>query len=290
MMKRFTLFALLLSVLFGSTTFAAEKFSTRTYPLSDFANLDVSSAVKVFYTQGDTFQVKLTGRTDWLDLMEVTADGGTLKLKAKNTKKFNNVKKKDQPDGAHNFILYLTAPNLKDIVLCGVSDFEGVRLTPENLSLRLEGVSKFKVDSIECHSLQLHLAGVSKVDAASLTCQELAADISGSCKVNLSQFTQGEQATFAVSGASRLTLSAEVAGKMQVSLTGASKGELTFKGGSLHTTCTGASKLIADVNCAAVSASCDGASKITFNGTADKVEIDHSGVSGNINTSRLNQF
>ena len=81
------------------------KFSTRTYPLSDFTDLDVSNAVKVIYTQGDSYKVQLTGRTDWLDLMEVTSKGGTLKVQAKSSSKFNNVKKKDQPDGEHNFIL-----------------------------------------------------------------------------------------------------------------------------------------------------------------------------------------
>ncbi|MBO7569867.1 MAG: hypothetical protein J6T11_05910, partial [Bacteroidaceae bacterium] len=97
-------------------------------------------------------------------------------------------------------------------------------------------------------------------------------------------------ATFGVNGASKLTLSAEVSGDMNIGLAGASKGELTFKGGILRTVCTGASKLNADVNCKKLNANCDGASKANFSGTADQVENDRSGVAVNIDTTHLNQF
>lgn len=300
----------LLSVPAGEADKGESKFSTRTYPLADFTSLDVTNVVKVIYTQGDSYKVQLTGRTDWLDLMEVTSKGGTLKVQAKKTKKFDNVKKKDQPDGEHNFILHLTAPCLQNINLSGVSAFEAQRLTPDWLSVRLEGVSKFKTDAIECADLTFNISGVSKADIEKVTCQKLQAvvqgsskaelehlkakevhfNISGASKVNLPQFTQGERATFGLNGASELTLSAEVSGDMNLGLAGASKGKLTFKGGLLRTVCTGASKLNAEVNCRKLNANCDGASKASFSGTADEVEIDRSGVAVNIDTSRLNQF
>ena len=200
------------------------KFSTRTYPLSDFTDLDVSNAVKVIYTQGDSYKVQLTGRTDWLDRMEVPSKGGTLKVQAKSSRKFNNVKKKDQPDGEHNFILHLTAPCLQNIILGGVSEFKGNRLYSDRLSVRLGGVSKMEVKEIDCTSLNLHVMGVSEVDADKITCEHLDVDvqgssktdidilsaktvgfnISGASKVHLPQFTQGERATFGVNGASKL--------------------------------------------------------------------------------------
>ncbi|MBQ9286111.1 MAG: DUF2807 domain-containing protein [Bacteroidaceae bacterium] len=285
-------------------------FSTRTYPLADFTNLQVSNVVKVIYTQGDSYSVQLTGRTDWLDLMEVTASGGTLQVRAQKTKKFNNVKKKDQPDGEHNFILHLTAPCLQNINLSGVSAFEGKRLTPDYFHVRLEGVSKFKAESVECAQFSTVVTGVSSVSIGKVESSIFSADvvgssnadiqylkakkvqciISGASKASLRQLSQGEEASFALNGASKITLSAEASGQMQVGLSGASKCELTFKGGTLRTACTGASKLHADVNCKAVNANCDGASKTSFSGTADKVEIDRGGVAVNIDTSRLNQF
>lgn len=285
------------------------RFSTRTYTLGDFTNIQVDNVVKVIYTQGDDYKVQLMGRTDWLDLMEVTSVGGLLKVHATSTKKFQNVKSKDQPDGEHNFILYLTAPCLQNINLSGVSCFESQRLASDWLSVRLEGVSKFNVDAIECASLHLGLGGVSKVNAGSFTCQKFEADIEGSSKaeiqhikaqevgfsingaskVNLPDVSQGEKATFNVGGASKLTLTADVSELLQIGLSGASKGELTYKGGNLRSFCTGVSKLNAEVNCKDINASCDGASKTSFSGTADKVEIDRNGVAANINTSRLNQ-
>ena len=286
------------------------RFSTRTYPLSDFTSLDVSNVVKVIYTQGDTYSVRLRGRTDWLDQMEVTATGGTLKLRAKNSKRFNNVKTKDQPDGQHIFILHLTAPCLQDISLSGVSSFEAKRLTPDRLLVSLQGVSRFKADAIECARCSLNISGSSKTDVGDIVCQQFKGNvsgaskadirqlgakdvqlnISGASKVNLTQTSQCESATFGVSGASRLNLAAQVNGDISLGLSGASKSELTLRGGRLRTECTGASKLNAKVNCTSIHANCDGASKTIFDGTADNVEIDRGGVAVNIDTSRLNRF
>ena len=285
-------------------------FSTRSYPLKDFTKLDVGNVVKVIYTQGDTYDVRLTGRTDWLDQMEVNATAGTLKVRAKHSKTFNNVKKKDQPDGQHNFILHLTAPSLQDISLSGVSLLVSKRLSSDRLTVRLQGVSAFKADAIECDQLNIHLSGSSKTEVGDIVCGHFKGDvsgaskadieqlgaknirfsISGASKVNLPQASRCEHATFSVNGASKLNISAEVTGDISLTLSGASKGEVTLKGGHLRTVCTGASKLNAKVNCTGINANCDGASKTTFSGTADKVEIDRGGVAVNIDTSRLNQF
>lgn len=307
MMKHMLSLALLVSAMVAQ---AATPFSTRTYQLKDFTSLEVHDVVKVVYTQGESYSVKLTGRTDWLDLMEVKTSGGKLIVKAKKTKKFDNAKKKDMPDGKHNFILKLTAPCLQDILIGGVSTFEAKRLTPDHLIVRLGGVSKLHVDEIETPSLHTEVNGVSEMKAKRIQCKNLEANISGSSKMNaeqiaatqanismsgastanLQQITKAEKATVTVNGASKITIGAETSGLLQMRLSGASKGELTFKGGHLQTACTGASKLEANVNCAGIQANCDVASKACFSGTADKVEIDRSGVAVNIDTSRLNQF
>lgn len=306
-MKQLLTLALLLGVTLAS---AATQFSTRTYELKDFTELEVGNVVKVIYTQGATYSVKLTGRTDWLDLMEVKTSGGRLKVTARNTKKFNNVKKKDQPDGEHNFILLLTAPCIQGILLNGVSTFEAKSLTSDQLHVRLNGVSKLLVDEIETPDFHADVNGLSKVQSTHLQCQKLEAtvngsskmdmeqvsakkvqlDVSGSSKARLVQIAKSEDATIGVSGASKLELGVETSGLMQIGLSGAGRGELTFKGGRLRTVCTGASKLTANVNCEAINASCDGASKASFIGTADKVEIERGSVATNIDTSRLNQF
>lgn len=306
-MKHLLTLALLLS---AAVAQAATPFATRTYDLKDFTYLEVSDVVKVVYTQGEPYSVKLTGRKDWLDLMEVRAIGGKLTVKAKKTKKFNNVKKKDQPDGHHNFILHLTAPCLQNIAIGGVSAFEARCLTPDYLFVRLSGVSRLVVDEIETSSFHTEVNGVSEVKSKHIQCKELAAslggsskmnveqtsattvniNVSGASKANLPQIGKAEKATVNVNGASKIVIGAETSGLMQIGLAGASKGELTYKGGSLRTACTGASKLEANVHCASINANCDGASKTRFTGTADKVEIDRGGVATNIDTSGLNQF
>lgn len=286
-MKRLSLVALLLSVVLGCMANPAGKFTTRTYKLRDFTNIQVDNVVKVIYTQGNAYEVKLTGRTDWLDLMEVSSADGTLKVVAKKTKKFNNVKKRDQPDGHHNFILRLTAPCLKNIRLSGVSAFEGKHLTSDHLSLNMDGVSKFKVDAIKCTSLNLDLSGVSKIEVGDVKCQKIEASIQGASKVDLPRLLQAERATFDVTGASKLDLTADMPGLLKLDVSGASKGTLTYKGGNLKTSCTSSSHLNADVNCKDINVQCSGASRVTFSGTAGKVDVSCDGVASKVNTSEL---
>ncbi|MBR4783290.1 MAG: DUF2807 domain-containing protein [Bacteroidaceae bacterium] len=307
-MKRLILFTLLMGAVMGNAI-SAQKFTTRTYPLSDFTNIHVSNVVKVIYTQGNTYSVKLTGRSDRLDLMEVKSQGGTLKVYTNNGKKLNNTQKEDCPDGDYTFILELTSPCLNNINLNDVSSFEGKSLKSDGISLTFNGASTFKVDAIDCNTLNMNLNGASRIKAANIACQKIQANISGAnttdiqhlkakevrfttsgaSKIKLPDLSQGDTVIFNLHGASKLTLSAEVKELLHVGFYGADEAELTFKGGSLRTECKGGSKLKADVNCTSLNASCDGASRAVFKGTADKVEINQGGIA-NIDTSNLNQF
>ena len=298
----------------GSSSAAAAKgavFSTRTYELSDFTTLDVSNVVKVVYNQGNAYSVKLTGRADLLDEMEVKATGGRLKVSARRSKKLNNLKQKDRPDGKHNFILQLTAPCLENILISGVSTFETTTMMPDFLYVRLEGVSKLKANSIESQNLKMSISGCSEVHVGSVACKEYEASVSGSSKAEIQKLTADkravtnlsgaskvahtylavkDKATFNVNGASKLSLSAKDCELLEVGFSGASKGDVKFKGTAMRTWCTGASKLDANLDCTSVQANCDGASKINLSGTAGKVEIERGGAATNINTSHLNQY
>jgi len=294
----------------SSSQVAKGRFTKRTFKIEDFTMIDVSNVVKVVYTQGENYKVQLTGRTDWLDYMVVSCSGGKLTVKAKNSKKFKNVKKKDQPDGQHNFILELSAPCLQNVSLSGVSSFATKYLSSDGLYLRLSGVSKLSADVVECASMSMNLGGASELTMKDVKSEKLNAEIAGSSKlniqradvpqssvfisgaskVNMPSLMRGKTSNFSVNGASTLTLNAEISERLAIGLAGASKGKLTYKGGKLQTGCTGASKLQAQVDCKSIRANCDGASKTDFDGTADNVEIDRGGVAANINTSRLNQF
>lgn len=263
------------------------RFSTRTYNLSDFTGIDVSSVVKVIYTQGEKYSVKLTGRTDRLDYMDVSATNGTLKVHAKENRVFSNVRKEDKPDGEHNFILHLTAPSLQNICLEGVSVFESSRLSADVLKVHIDGVSAFKVKNIDCKSIDGNVWGVSQIEVEEMAAQDVKWNIGGTSKLNLSQMHKCENVKMDISGASHCVVAAKATGLMQVILSGASKSDLTFKGGNLRTVCSGASTMDAKVDCAAVSAICSGASTGKFSGTAKSVDVNASDITSRIETSQL---
>lgn len=289
---------------------AASSFSTRTYNLRDFNAIDVGNVVKVVYSQGTAYSVKLTGRADLLSEMEVKVKDGALKVSAKRTKRLSKLKKKDMPDGTHHFILHLTAPRLERIFLSGVSTFETSAMTSENLLVRLGGVSKLNVDRIECPEVNLSVSGCSHVRVKTLACSRYDADVSGASKVDIQKvaaedtrtklsgaskadlpsFSTKGTSVFSISGASKLNLTASDGRLLQTDFSGASKGHVSFKGDALRVGCSGASKLAARLDCQSVRANCDGASKINLSGTADKVEVERGGVATNIDTSQLNRF
>ena len=319
-MKKFFVFLCLLATISILSAKAAlpsqseagsSSFTTRTYDLRDFTNIDVSSVVKVIYKQGETYSVKLTGRTDLLEYMEVTSAGGQLKVGAKKTRKLDNLKKKDLPDGQHHFILELTAPCLENILLSGVSSFETGTMTTDFLYVRLEGVSKLKLGDLDTPSLKLSLSGCSEVHIGGAVCKEYGAEVRGSSKVDIRKLSADKIAattingaskatypalaakgkvTFNVGGASKVTASVTGSEVLELGCSGASKGDVTFKGGALRAFCTGASKIEAQLEAQSAYAHSDGASKIKLAGTADKVEVDHGGVAANVDTSRLNQY
>ncbi len=309
-MKKIRFFMLLLSTIVGVEAFAGTSFVTRTYNLRDFTILEVNNIVKVVYTQGETYSVKLTGRKDLLDKMEVNATGGRLSVRAKKTKVLDNLKQKDKPDGQHNFILQLTAPCLKNILLYGVSTFQTTSMTSDYMQVSLNGVSKFKAEGVDCPTFSVSVEGCSELRLGKALCKRFDAKVKGSSKVEIQHVTTGsaytelsgasklsmsafyvkEKASMSANGASKLTLSVADCKSLDIGFAGASKGDVTFKGEALRAACTGASKLEARLDCQGVKANCDGASRINFSGTADKVEVERGGVATNIDTSRLNQF
>ena len=265
------------------------RFSTRTYPLTDFSKIDVGNVVKVIYTQGSTYSVELTGRTDWLDDMYVNATDGKLTVRTADKKKFNNVKKSDKPDGNYTFILRLTAPSLEGINLHGASAFESKQVSSNELCILLSGATQLTIDAAESDKMTIESSGAGQLDFKGIAVREIDVRLSGACKAKFPIAGKAETVKLIASGASELTLGGEISGLMQVNLSGACNSRLKCKGGSLRTLCSGASDVVAEVNCQNVYANCSGASKIKLTGTADHVEIDGSSVT-NIDTSRLNQL
>ena len=198
-MKKLLTIALLLSATLAQ---AATKFATRTYELTNFIEIVVNNSVKVIYTQGEPYSVKLTGRADWLDLMKVSTTADVLNVVATRTKKFNNVKKKDLPDGQHIFILHLTAPCLQNVDLRGASSFEAKSMTPDRFGALLDGASTMLIDEIDTPKFSIRLKGASTFKGQQIKCDEfVGASLLGASQASIKSAT-APKSDFSVTGAS----------------------------------------------------------------------------------------
>ncbi len=135
--------------------------------------------------------------------------------------------------------------------------------------------------------LRLDCSGASKLNFGKVRCESLRGVLSGASNLTLAANVDGS-IDLDNSGACKQYL--QLVGKtLKMESSGATNSEISFKGGSADVSCSGAGKVQLDVDCKELKASNSGASKFTISGTADKTDIDASGVA-KIDTKQLNKL
>jgi len=160
----------------GPEVTGSQDMATWEYELTDFTNVNISSAFTVDISQSDSYSVSITASDNLLDYLNVYQRGKTLYIGLKAAD-YHNV----------SYEANITLPLLLDFTLSGASkgDISGFSsINP--LKLRLSGASRVS-GSIEAGDCSFNLAGASKVE---LVGSGNDADIraSGASEVELADF------------------------------------------------------------------------------------------------------
>lgn len=150
-----------------------------TRSVSPFHSIEIESVAVVYFTQSDTYSLRVEGEKKWVDLTQCTVKDGKLLItwidKGKKTTK-----------NVNGLSIYISAPNLQEVVLGGVGSFEcKSRLSLKDIKFEIAGVGSLNVADLHAQDVQVTLGGVGSGELT-VDCDQLDANVNGVGSLTLS--------------------------------------------------------------------------------------------------------
>ncbi|MBM6992187.1 MAG: DUF2807 domain-containing protein [Prevotella sp.] len=166
-----------------------------------FDRIDISSACDVKFTQGDTFGVKIVGEKDAVEKIKTQFSGNTLTITTDDHLSFDIFANPSSP------VIYVTSPDLVDVKLKGVGDFdvEG-NLDTDTLNVFIKGVGDVNLNNVICDEFFGTLVGTGDVNVQSLTAQRAVIKLKGTGDIDVNFLNSGD-AECTLKGTGDITLS-----------------------------------------------------------------------------------
>lgn len=147
--------------------------------VSAFSSIEVTSVATVYFTQSDTYSLKIEGKEKYVTTTSTEVKDDRLVIGFKGDDK----QSRNRKDGV---IIYLSAPDLKEVEFTGVGSFNcETPLKLDDVTFEVEGVGKLNIDDLTCNNLKVQLEGVGKANIH-VHCDYLSASLDGVGHVTLS--------------------------------------------------------------------------------------------------------
>ena len=238
-MKKILLAGLLIAVVIGGVMLAGCKtvlidveegpLTTKTYDFTDFTGVEVGHAFELEVTPSDNYSITITAREGVLDHVDVTKDGGTLKIEMDVW----FLTWRSNPK------VTITMPSLQSLNLSGAAqgDARGFK-SSSAFEAELSGASHLDMD-MGAGAFRAQISGASSLSG---DLEATSSDIGLSGASNVTLTGSGGDLAIDASGASRAKLAGYPVNDANVELSGASSAELTVNG-RMDVNLSGASKL-----------------------------------------------
>ena len=192
-MKRKQLFQvglLLMAVLLLSTSCVHQTFGlsgdivTEYRPLKGFEKIEISGSPNVYYTQADSFSVKVKGSKDGLENILTDVNEGTLSIRNRGKMGIVNIVIHDEDQAE----IYVTSPDLVSVRLSiGSGNIDIKRLEAKTSDATLVGSGDIDLDLWHVLSTRLSLKGSGDINADfNEGCQAVDCELRGSGDITLS--------------------------------------------------------------------------------------------------------
>lgn len=223
---------------------------TRQYDFTDFTKVDIGSAFRYEIRQSDTYSISITADDNIFKNIEVEEDGETLRIGLKPFLNFGSITLEAditmprltglESSGATRGTVtgFNNGDNL-DLQISGASRVNLVDIITGNIKGNISGASTLE-GRITAGDIDLEISGASNFNG-NLTAQDLIFDFSGASKVNVRG--SGNDMLLDASGASRIELDDFSVNNADISLGGASSCFIDING-KLEVSLSGASKLV----------------------------------------------
>ena len=149
-----------------------------------FDRIDVIGSPTVYYTQADSFSVRVKGPTDLISNIITDVDGNTLSIRNKGKIGMFNV----NFGGDKGLAVYVTSPDLIGVSLSGSGDFiSESHVDTDVLDIRLKGSGDVRFNDVVCDRCDVELVGSGDVNIKRLDTRETSATVIGSGDLDIRQ-------------------------------------------------------------------------------------------------------
>jgi len=169
--------------------------------LNAFSGIGISVSADVYYTPGDTHEIRIEGDTkDVEDLITEVKDG------------FLQVKYRSWKIRHSKVTLYITSKELEAVKISGSAKFKaGEPVTTDEMNLAMSGSGSIQFEKLTADEVDVSISGSGSLEMLNGGADELDARISGSGKLNAETFEVSEfSASISGSGSVRITVKEEL--------------------------------------------------------------------------------
>lgn len=183
MKKIASIFVGLVMVFLCATCISAKGSSedkvSETRSVSAFHSIELESVASVYFTQSNTYSLRVEGEKKWVNQTKCTVKDGVLLItwteKGKKTTK-----------NVNGLSIYVSAPDLQEVTFEGVGSFNcKSRLNLKDVKFDVEGVGSLNVADLHARNVKIALEGVGNGELT-VDCDYLDASVDGVGSLTLS--------------------------------------------------------------------------------------------------------
>jgi hypothetical protein len=168
------------------TAVISKDYVTEDRLIKGFEEVEVVGSPNVYYTQADSFSVRVKGPDNFVDNILTEKNGKTLTVRNKGKWGVVNISFSDEDELA----VYVTSPDLVAVRVNGSGDFISTDLIDtDNMNITLRGSGDINIDKLLCDRCDVELIGSGDIDLPEVEAKETSAVLvgSGDIKMGLSK-------------------------------------------------------------------------------------------------------
>jgi hypothetical protein len=201
-MKRvFVPMAAMLVLCLASSFTLPDRAAEEVRNLDEFNGIGIAVSADVYYTQGNTHEIRIEGNDrDVEDLITKVKDG------------FLQVKYEDWRTKRSKLTIYITSSELEAVKMSGSGQFMADDpLSSEEMDLAMSGSGGINFKKLNSEEVEVKISGSGKINLDGGSADEMDTKISGSGKLNAEAFEVSEfSAAISGSGSARVTCNEEL--------------------------------------------------------------------------------
>lgn len=152
---------------------------SETRSVSAFHSIELESVASVYFTQSNTYSLRVEGEKKWVNHTKCTVKDGVLLItwaeKGKKTTK-----------NVNGLSIYISAPDLQEVTFEGVGSFNcKSRLNLKDVKFDVQGVGSLNVADLHARNVKITLEGVGNGELT-VDCDQLDASVEGVGSLTLS--------------------------------------------------------------------------------------------------------